>query len=169
MSKAIVNIDALELSTLARGTRFAVETGEIAMPLGLKGLGAMLHIVPPGKTAFPFHLHHVSDEMFLILSGTGTYRLGDQMLPVKAGDCLGAPAGGLAHQIINTGDEPLRYIGFSNNSNVDVIEHPDSGRVRIDAGASGYHYTDGTFKKGGRLTHMDYWDGEDVGEEPDNG
>jgi uncharacterized cupin superfamily protein len=165
MSQAIVNIADLPLDRLAKGSRFAVETGEIGLTLGLKGLGAMLHVVPPGKTAFPFHLHHVSDEMFLILSGTGTYRIGEDMLPVGPGDCLGAPAGGLAHQIINTGIEPLRYIGFSNNTNVDVIEHPDSGRVRIDAGATGYHHTDGTFKQGGRLTHMDYWDGEDTGED----
>lgn len=165
MSEPIVNIDRLEMSTLARGSRFSVETGEIGLPLGLRGLGAMLHVVPPGKTAFPFHRHHVSDEMFLILSGMGTYRLGDQMLPVGPGDCLGAPAGGAAHQIINTGSEPLRYIGFSNNTNVDVIEHPDSGRLRIDAGATGFHHMDGTFKQGGRLTHMDYWDGEDIGDE----
>jgi uncharacterized cupin superfamily protein len=160
----IVNLDDLPLDSLSRGTRFAAEFGEIGLTLGLKGLGAMLHVVPAGKTAFPFHRHHVSDEMFLVLSGTGTYRIGTDMLPIKAGDCLGAPAGGEAHQIINSGNEPLRYIGFSNNTNVDVIEHPDSGRLRIDAGASGYHHNDATFKEGGKLTHMDYWDGEDTGE-----
>lgn len=165
MTLPIVHIDDLPLSQLKRGSRFSVETGEIGLALGLKGLGAMLHVVPPGKTAFPFHRHHVSDEMFVVLSGTGTYRIGEDMLPIKAGDCLGAPAGGAAHQILNTGTEPLRYIGFSNNTNVDVIEHPDSGRVRIDAGASGYHHESATFKQGGRLTHMDYWDGEDIGDE----
>lgn len=165
----IVSIDDVELSASSRGTRFAVETGELGMALGLKGLGAMLHVVPPGKTAFPFHRHHGSDELFLILSGMGTYRVGDgttdDRLPVKAGDCLGAPAGGKAHQIVNTGTEPLRYIGFSNNTNADVVEHPDSGRVRIDVGATGYHYVDGTFKQGLRPIPMDYWDGEDTGEE----
>jgi len=161
----VVNLDDLPLNAVSKGTRFAVSTGEIGMALGLRGLGAMLHHVPPGKTAFPFHRHHVSDEMFLILSGAGTYRIGDgkdeQRLPVKAGDCLGAPAGGLAHQIINTGDEPLRYIGFSNNTNADVVEHLDSGRVRIDVGATGYHHVDGTYKAGLKPIPMDYWDGEE--------
>ena len=52
-----------------------------------------------------------SDELFIILEGEGTYRFGDESYPVKAGDVLGAPAGGseTAHQIINTGTVPLRY------------------------------------------------------------
>lgn len=166
--KPVVHIDDLPLTASARGSRFAVETGEIGLPLGLKGLGAMLHVVPPGKSAFPFHRHHVSDEMFFVLSGTGTYRIGDgkteELLPIGPGDCLGAPAGGLAHQIINTGNEPLRYIGFSNNTNADVVEHVDSGRVRIDVGATGYHHTDGTYKQGLKPIPMDYWDGEETGE-----
>lgn len=165
MTKAVVNVADLPLDHMTKGSRFAVETGEIGQALGLKGLGAMLHIVPPGKRAFPFHMHHVSDEMFLILSGIGTYRFGEEMIPVKAGDCLGAPAGGRAHQIINTGAEPLRYIGFSNNTNADVVEHPDSGRIRVDVGAQGFHYVDGTFKQGLRPMPMDYWEGEDIGDE----
>lgn len=48
MSRPIVNIAELPLDRLAKGSRFAVETGEIGQTLGLKGLGAMLHVVPPG-------------------------------------------------------------------------------------------------------------------------
>lgn len=164
MSKPLINVADLALNQSSRGTRFSVETGEIATELGLHGLGAMLHIVPPGKTAFPFHRHHGCDEMFLILSGTGDYRLGDKLLPVKAGDCLGAPAGGEAHQIINSGTEPLRYIGFSNNTNADVCEYPDTGRISVNVGSDGYHHLDGTFKKGGKLSPFGYWEGEDTGE-----
>lgn len=158
----IVNIDDLPLEGMEQGTRFAVETGEIGVTLGLNGLGAMLHVVQPGKTAFPFHRHHVSDEMFLILSGTGEYRIGNEHLPVKAGDCLGAPAGGEAHQIINTGDEPLRYIGFSNNAQADVVEYPDSGKISISAGAGTTHFEGASFRGRGVLTPADYWDGEET-------
>ena len=129
MTKPVVNVADLRLDVSSIGTRFAVATGEIGEALGLKGLGAMLHVVPAGKTAFPYHRHHVSDEMFLILSGTGEYRIGEERPPVRAGDCLGAPAGGEAHQIINTGSEELRYIGFSNNTNAEVVEYVDSGKM----------------------------------------
>jgi hypothetical protein len=46
-----------------------------------------------------------------------------------------------------------------------VVEHPDSGRVRIDVGATGFHYVDGTYKQGLRPQRMDYWEGEPGAEE----
>jgi uncharacterized cupin superfamily protein len=164
-TKPIVNLDDLPLKVWTRGTRFGAETCEFGAALGLYHLGAALYVVQPGKSASPFHRHHVSDELFLILSGTAVCRLGDQRLPVKAGDCIGAPAGGQGHQIINTGSEPLRYLAFSNNGIADVVEYLDSDRIRIDIGATGAHREDATFRAGGRLAPMDYWEGEEVGAE----
>jgi len=91
-TKPIVNIADIALETETHGTRFAVTRGEVGEALGLSVLGCMLHIVPPGKTAFPYHRHHGCDEMFFVVSGEGEYRIGDERLPVRAGDCLGAPA-----------------------------------------------------------------------------
>ncbi len=159
--KPIVNLDDLPLELEGHGERFAVHRGEIGEALGLNTLGCMLHVVPPGKTAFPFHRHHGCDEMFLVLSGTGEYRLGEQRLPIRSGDCLGAPAGGEAHQVINTGSEPLRYIGFSNNAPADLVEYPDSGKIGFRVGAKGVNYVDATIRARGRLTPADYWDGEE--------
>ncbi len=156
----IVNIAGVPLEDERYGERFAVRTGEIGRALGLSGLGCMLHVVPPGKTAFPFHRHHGSDEMFLILSGSGEYRIGDQRLPVRTGDCLGAPAGGEAHQIINKGTEELRYLGFSNNGAADAVEYPDSGKISVRVGAKGIFHSDATLQRRGRLRDADYWDGE---------
>jgi uncharacterized cupin superfamily protein len=161
---AIVTLDQLPLDTFSMGTRYAASTAAIGDALGLKWLGAALHVVPPGKSACPFHRHHTQDEMFLVLAGEGEYRIGDRRIPFSAGACLGAPAGGDAHQIFNTGSDELRYVAFSNNSNADVVEYPDSGRVRIDVGADGIHDTGGTFKAGGLLQPLGYWDGEDIGE-----
>jgi uncharacterized cupin superfamily protein len=162
-----INIADLPLSPSSAGSRFAVQLGEISEALGLKGLGAMLHVVPPGKTAFPYHRHHVCDEMFLILSGAGEDRIGEERLPIRAGDCLGAPAGGSAHQIINTGTEELRYIGFSNHVVAEVVEYPDSGKLSVRAAGRGVSYEDATIGVRGRLTPAAYWDGEDVEEERD--
>jgi uncharacterized cupin superfamily protein len=165
MTEAVVNLDELPLKSDTVGTRFANAYAEIGTALGLRALGANYLVVPPGKTSMPFHRHHTSDEMFFILSGSGIYRFGDERIPVRAGDCLGAPAAGAAHQLINTGSEPLRYLALSNNTNAEVIEYPDSGRVRVDVGLSGFHRYDGTFKEGGRLSPLGYWEGEDIEEE----
>ncbi len=160
--RATINVDEIPLEESAEGTRFAAASGAFGVLLGLYGLGAALYVVPAGKTATPFHRHHTSDEMFFILSGNGVYRYGDERLPVKAGDFLGAPAGGKGHQIVNTGSEPLRYLALSNNTNADVVEYLDSGRIRVDVGATGHHRESATFGAGGRLVPMEYWQGEDV-------
>lgn len=164
MTDTVINLDSLPLEADIAGTRFANHYAEIGTALGLKALGANYLVVPPGKTSMPFHRHHTSDEMFFILSGHGVYRFGEERISVREGDCLGAPAAGAAHQLINTGKEPLRYLAVSNNTNAEVIEYPDSGRIRVDVGLSGFHRYDGTFKKGGRLTSLGYWEGESIDE-----
>ena len=158
---AVVNVADVAIEKESHGQRFEVGRGEIGKTLGLGVLGCMLHVVPPGKTAFPYHRHHGRDEMFLILSGTGEYRIGERRLPVRAGDCVGAPAGGEAHQIINTGSDVLRYLGFSNNGQADLVEYPDSGKVGMRVGALGIDYESATFRARGRLAPADYWDGEE--------
>lgn len=163
--KTVVNIADLELDHSKKGSRFECSTGEIGEQLGLSVLGAMLHVVPAGKSAFPFHRHHVSDEMFVILDGEGTYRTDDGEQLIKTGDCLGAPAGGTAHQIINTGSNDLKYIGFSNNGHAELVEYPDSGNVLMYAGSKGIWYGDSTAKMRGKVTPASYWDGEDIGDD----
>ena len=146
--KAVVNLADLPLQDMApertENGRYAAQFGEIGRALGFYRLGGMLHVVPPGKAAFGSHRHHGCDEVFVILSGTGEYCIGDERLPVGPGDCLGAPAGGKAHQIVNTGAEELRYLGFSNIGDADVVERED-GQVSVVIGTRGNIYTAATY------------------------
>ena len=162
-AEVVVSLDEAELEWLREGQRFEVGLKDVGKRLGFKGVGATLHVVPAGKTAWPFHRHHVCDEMFVILSGAGTYRIGDKRLPITAGDCLGAPAAGEAHQIINSGTETLRYLAVSNHGSAEVVEFPDSGHVTFMArpalGGGGE-----TVERHGLMTEVGYWDGEDTGE-----
>jgi uncharacterized cupin superfamily protein len=50
-------------------------------------------VLPPGKRGCPYHLHHVQEEMFIVLEGQGTLRVAGEMLPVKAGDVVVIPPG----------------------------------------------------------------------------
>ncbi|MCB1518582.1 MAG: cupin domain-containing protein [Hyphomicrobiaceae bacterium] len=164
-AKIVVNVADLPLDHSSKGSRFACATGEIGQTLGLDVLGAMLHVVPAGKTAFPMHRHHVSDEMFFVLEGAGEYRTDKGTFPIKPGDCLGAPAGGIAHQIINTGANDLKYIGFSNNTNAEVVEYTDTGTLLVAAGPKGIWYGDSTYKVRTGIAERGYWDGEDIGDD----
>ena len=125
----IVNIAELALQDGGNGKGFQAKLGRAGPLLGLKRLGCSLTVVPPGKRAWPFHRHHVTDELFYIVSGSGEVRLDDQTLAVRAGDLIASPAGAEAHQIINTGASELRYLAISDINTVDIIEYPDSGKV----------------------------------------
>jgi uncharacterized cupin superfamily protein len=158
----VVNLDNLPLNWLKTGARFEVGLADIDAALGTTQIGATLHVVPAGKTAWPFHRHHGNDELFLVLSGAGEYRVGERRVPIRAGDCIGAPAGGEAHQIINSSPAELRYIAVANHGRADVIEYPDSGKIAISIAHGNDRDPPSILDLRGRFTAADYWDGEDV-------
>lgn len=163
-TKPVINLADVELRENSHGEMFAAKIGSFGRMIGSAGIGAMLHEVEPGKAAFPFHAHHVTHELFLILEGEGTYRFGEERYPVRAGDVCAAPTGGaeVAHQLINTGTAPLRYLGLSANPGGvgDVVEYPDSGKFAVSSrfdwatGKGGVRYV------GRQENSLDYWDGE---------
>ena len=154
-NRPVVSLGALPLDPTARGTAYECRTGGLAGRLGLTRLGATYIEVPPGKSACPFHVHHVVDEMFVIVAGRGVYRFGDRRHEVGPGDVLGAPRGdgGFAHKLTNTGATTLKYLGISSVAEADVCEYPDSGK--FSAGSPmGFGFV------GRRADSVDYWDGE---------
>jgi uncharacterized cupin superfamily protein len=163
--KPIINIADAPLMNGGNGKQFASKLSRLGPLIGASKLGCMLHIVAPGEKAFPRHAHHVNEEMFYIVSGEGTYRLGEETYPVKAGDLLSAPAGDVstAHQILNTGAGDLRYLAFSTKLDPDVVEYPDSNKFAVaslvppDKGlmAAKLLYI------GRRETSLGYFDGEE--------
>lgn len=162
--KPVLNIDEVELSDFGNGSAFAARLAQIGGRIGARDLGVMLTVVPPGKRAFPFHAHYANEEMFFILDGTGEYRIGEARHQVRAGDVLAAPAGDAttAHQIINTGNQELRYLAFSTRRQPEAVEYPDSGKYLVIAGMDETgHPGSARLRVVGRAeTTLDYWDGE---------
>jgi uncharacterized cupin superfamily protein len=143
--KTVINVDDMPLQDRGNGKQFAVKWGRAGPLLGLAGLGCAVHVVPPGKKAFPFHRHHVMDELFFVISGQGQYRWGDETFSLRAGDLVGAPAGTKAHQIINTGSEDLRYLGISTMGSVDLVDYPDSKKIAVAAGIKNADFRTATY------------------------
>jgi uncharacterized cupin superfamily protein len=158
--KPIVNLADVPLTEFGKGEKFAAKLGRVGPMLGSTGLGCTLTVVPPGKRAFPFHRHHVIHELYFVLAGTGQYRLGDKTYPVRTGDVIAAPAGGEAHQLINTGLDELRYLSLSTLGEVDVVDYPDSGKMAVAAGIKNVDMSTATYRALGRVAVADYWDGE---------
>jgi uncharacterized cupin superfamily protein len=158
--KPIVNVADVPLVDRGNGKQFAVKWGRIGPTLGLNALGCAVHVVPPGKKAFPFHRHHVMDELFYVLAGEGEYRWGEERLAVRTGDLVAAPAGTKAHQLINTGKSDLHYLGISSGARTEVVDYPDSQKVGVMAGVKNGDFMTATYRGMGRMQTADYFDGE---------
>lgn len=158
--RRVVNVAEVPLKDAGDGGRFVARTGRAGPLIGLKGLGCSVVVVPPGKSACPMHRHHVRDELFFVLEGEGVVRLDEGRAPIRAGDLIAAPAGGEAHQILNTGTGELRYLAISAENAVDVIEYPDSGKIAVGAGFGAADGAAPTIDLMGRLTPAGYYDGE---------
>lgn len=158
----IARMADLPLAPFRQGEHYESLDADISDRLELTQLGAALCIVPPGKSACPFHVHHAQDEMFVILEGEGTYRFGEDKYQVRAGDVLGAPRGGAAyaHKLTNTGSIPLKYVAISSKSGTEICEYPDSGKFLATTRVPGKRQR--VFRYVGRQeSEVDYWDGED--------
>jgi uncharacterized cupin superfamily protein len=159
MSKQrVVDPRELELEHWTQGSLYEGNDVRLGNRLGLKGLGAAYSEVPPGKSGCPFHNHHVEDELFVILEGEGIYRIGNERVAVRAGHVLGAPSGGpdTAHQLINTGSVPLRYLSISTKAATEICEYPDSGKFlakSIDPETGTYRFS----QMVSEMESIDYW------------
>ena len=139
---------------------FKSKRAGISDKIGAEKLGYSLTVLEPGFKVCPFHNHRVNEEMFFILEGEGTLRFGEERYPVKAHDIIACPPGGRdhAHQIINTGDKPLKYLSLGTKESVEVCEYPDSDKIfsmiDTDKGREFAHITK-------KSDEVEYFEGED--------
>lgn len=124
--------------------------------LGGQKLTCSLWELAPQKRSFPLHAHHVTEEALFVISGRGAVRTTEGLTPIGPGDYVSFPPGGLAHQLVNEGSEPLVYLGMAATQGVDVVEYPDSGKVASAVGAP----PDGKRFMFRKESQVDYFDRE---------
>ncbi|MBK9245017.1 MAG: cupin domain-containing protein [Burkholderiales bacterium] len=74
---------------------------------GLRSLSVWLQTMEPGA-ATPPHRHDC-DEVVVVLAGRGELRVAGEVQAIGADQTIVLPAG-VDHQIVNSGDEPLRTL-----------------------------------------------------------
>ena len=129
--KPLINVeDITEFKGHEHGT-FKAQYADVGGKIGAHQLGYNITIIPPGKKSYPFHNHHVSEEMFLILDGTGLLRFGENKYPLKKNDIVACPTGdrSVAHQIINDSNTDLKYLALGTKKPYDICEYPDSDKI----------------------------------------
>lgn len=159
MVKPVINLADVTFDDIEDNGLYTSRRASIGRHVGARDLGYNLTVLPPGKAQCPFHSHRGEEEMFFILEGEGELRFGSERHPLRAHDVVACPTGGpeVAHQIINTGTTPMRYLAISTMVDIEACEYPDSQKVLVSAGGHGQ----GRLRKLFRAENtVDYYDRE---------
>jgi uncharacterized cupin superfamily protein len=160
----VVNAQDVSWTEITRGSRVAIRRKQLGAAAQGQKLGCSLIELLPGKQSWPRHYHLANEEALFVLEGSGSLRLGAETVPLKAGDYVALPAGSAcAHQLVNEGETPLRYLAFSTMLEPDVVVYPDSNKVGVLAGAApGGNKAARTLEACLPLSaQVGYWDGEE--------
>ncbi len=162
-SKPIVHETQLDWMELSHGERIAFKRKLLGQAAGAEKLGCSLFEVAPGKRAWPFHYHFANEEALYILEGSATLRLGSEECALRAGHFVNFRSGpNSAHQLLNTGSVPLRYLCFSTMIGPEVCGYPDSNKLGLIAGRApaGSGRVSAMRKCFREDSEVDYYDGE---------
>jgi len=96
--------------------------------VGLKNIGIHLITIAPGDKSTEFHTHKYEEEAIYVVSGRGTEITGDAHQKIGPGDFIGFPAGGVAHETVNDGTEPLVCLVIGQRLAQDVVDYPRKGK-----------------------------------------
>lgn len=133
---------------------------QLGAQAGGEQLGCSLYELPPDKRSWPLHYHTGNEEGIYVLSGEGTLRTGDGETALEPGDYVACPIGEAgAHQVVNAGDEPFRYLCVSTMNEPDVSVYPEMEKFGLFAGsAPGGPKEERTVSTYVKNEPVDYWD-----------
>lgn len=123
--------------------------------LGAHTTGMSVYELPPGQAICPYHYECGEEEWLIVVQGRPVLRHPAGETELGLWDVVFFPVGpDGAHKVINTTDETVRVLMFSDVVTPTVTVYPDSGKVNVLAG-------DGTPRLIVRQSDgVDYWDGE---------
>jgi uncharacterized cupin superfamily protein len=146
-TSTIVNLRDVEPAEMVR-PRIARTRRNLGKAVGSVTTGIQHVYVAPGMLSAPFHCHSMEEELFVVLDGDGTLRLGDEEIPVRPGHVVARPPDtGVAHAF-RGGDAGLSYLAYGTREPGDACFYPDSNKLFV----AGVVF---------RVEPLDYWDGED--------
>ncbi len=94
-------------------------------------LGATVYEIGPGNFV-PYHFHHASEEMLIVLEGEMTMKTEEGERLVRRGEVVIFPVGPAgAHGFRNDGEGRCRYIVASSRQQPEVAEYPELGQITV--------------------------------------
>lgn len=92
-----------------------------------------------------FHSHTAREELYLVLKGKGTIRIGGHNVAIREGDLVGKPTGpDISTQFLADRGEPMRVLDIEiwpedERTSKDAVLYPDHGE--LDLFGQGWNYT----------------------------
>ncbi|SHN57229.1 cupin domain-containing protein [Desulfovibrio litoralis] len=132
-STQVRNINSIEAQTTNRGNGNVYHVKPACTSDLLKKCTASFVELEPGNTAYGYHYHETNEEIFYIISGSGTVETINGDVPIKTGDILSFPTGkGGAHVVKNTSaTENLIYLDFGTKSEIDIAHLPKVNQIMV--------------------------------------
>jgi len=136
------NVWNTELEAIGEGVRGA---RLLERPEGTRLVGAVWEL-DPGASSGPYHVHHATEELLVVLDGSATLRTPDGEREVARGDVAHFPVGASgAHQVLNRSDAPVRYLMVAAHTGTDVIEYVDEEKVVMYSNSPSLVHDEGLF------------------------
>jgi uncharacterized cupin superfamily protein len=138
---------------------FGIRGSRVGAAAGAERLGVSVYELAPGKRNLPYHAHFGIEELLIVLSGRPTLRSPAGERQLEPGEVVAFAAGrDGAHQLINDGENAVRYLMVSTTAPADLVEYPDSKKIAAMGGG---------FRAPGAVSYMlstaqqvGYFDGE---------
>lgn len=112
---------------------------------GLSRFGVNLTTLAPGAQSALLHRHSRQEEFVYVLEGTPTLRTDEGEFLLGPGMCVGFPASGLAHHLVNRTAREVRYLEIGDRDPQDGAEYPEDDLVaRFSRGGWSFAHKDGT-------------------------
>ncbi len=129
----VKNLAALKAETTNYGEGAVFSVKDITDPAVIQKCAAAFVELEPGNTAYGYHYHETWEEIFYIISGTGSVRTVKGEIPVKAGDAICFPTGeGGSHVVHNNSKtEKLVYLDFGTRSECEIAHMPDIKKILV--------------------------------------
>jgi uncharacterized cupin superfamily protein len=147
--RTIVNVGAVEASPFGRGTVESTRRN-LGAAVGSQSTGLKHVTVAASKLSAPPHCHTVEEELFVVLSGSGTLQLADDELDVRAGHVVSRPPGTGVSHAFRAGEDGLELLSYGTRDPGDICFYPRSNKIAFRG-----------LGVIGRFERLGYWDGED--------
>ncbi|MBI1238670.1 MAG: cupin domain-containing protein [Alphaproteobacteria bacterium] len=96
----------------------------LADAVGPKNIGVNLTILAPGGECALLHRHSRQDEFVYVLEGEVILVTEEGEATLRPGMCVGFPAAGAAHQLVNRSQTPVHYLEVGDRTPSDMGTYP---------------------------------------------